>query len=83
MEGTLRAIEVTGTIDEHQRLHLDEPLPVSSSGRVRVIVLVSDEDPEDAEWLQSAARDPAFDFLADSGEDVYTLDDGRPFDDQG
>ncbi len=83
MGGTLRAIEVTGTVDERRQLRLDEPLPVASSGKVRVIVLISDEDPEEAEWLRSAANNPAFDFLGDPGEDVYTPEDGRPFGDQG
>jgi len=32
-------------------------------------------------WLRAAAANPAFDFLKDPEEDVYTLSDGRPFDD--
>ncbi len=33
------------------------------------------------EWLQAAAVNPAFDFLNEPEEDIYTLADGRPFDD--
>ena len=79
----MRAIEATGTVDERRQLHLDEPLPVTASGKVRVIVLISEEDAEDRDWLRAAAANPAFDFLKDPEEDVYTTDDGRPFGDQG
>ncbi len=41
------------------------------------------QDPEEREWLTEAARNPAFDFLSDSVEDMYSLADGRPFDEQG
>lgn len=81
----MRAIEVTGTVDENRRLHLDEPLPFTGSGKVRVIVLVTGEGPEngeEADWIRSASRNPAFDFLGDDEEDIYTVNDGRPFGDQ-
>ena len=83
MESTLRAIETTGTVDERQQLRLDKPLPVTASGKVRVIVLISEEDAEEREWMHAAAANPAFDFLQDPEEDLYTPDDGRPFDNQG
>lgn len=84
MEGALRAVEVTGTVDEQRRLHLDEPLPVNGPGRVRVIVLIPEEaNVEEREWLRAAAGNPAFGFLEDEEEDIYTLTDGRPFIDQG
>lgn len=80
MDGTLRAIEVEGTVDEQLRLHVDEPLPVGSPGRVRVLVLIPDvPGPEDQEWLRAAASNPAFDFLKHEDEDLYGLADGRPF----
>ncbi len=83
MESTLRAIETTGTVDERRQLSLDEPLPVTASGKVRVIILISEEDAEEKEWLRAAATNSAFDFLNDSEEDVYASDDGWPFGDQG
>ncbi len=39
--------------------------------------VTEDEWTED-EWLYAAARNPAFDFLADSREDIYFVDDGKP-----
>ena len=34
---------------------------------------------EETEWLHAAATNPAFDFLKDPEEDVYTLADGDRF----
>jgi hypothetical protein len=41
-----------------------------------------DDEWDEAEWLKAAASNPAFDYLKDAAEDIYTLDDGKPFDDQ-
>jgi hypothetical protein len=80
MPMALRAFELEGTVDEHRQLHLDQPVPVPGPSRVRVIILVlEDAEAEEREWLQAAARNPAFDFLHDPGEDRYTLEDGRPY----
>jgi hypothetical protein len=82
----IRAIETTGMIDEKSQLRLDAPLPLVGPSRVRVIVLITEEGPKEiseSEWLYAAATNPAFDFLKESEEDIYTLADGRPFDDQG
>ena len=38
---------------------------------------------DEKEWLQAAATNPAFDFLKEPEEDIYTLADGKPFYDQG
>lgn len=83
METTMTAIEMTGRIDEHHQLQLDNPLPVSGPMRVRVIVLYPiEEEWDEIEWLQAAAHNPAFDFLNDPAEDIYSLADGEPFRDE-
>lgn len=80
MEVALRAIETTGTIDEQRQLHLDSPLPISGPSRVRVIILIPEgTDVDEKEWLRAVATNPAFDFLNEPGEDVYSLTDGKPF----
>ncbi|MBM3887564.1 MAG: hypothetical protein FJ388_00395 [Verrucomicrobia bacterium] len=77
----MKAIEATGTVDERQQLHLDAPLPVGPS-RVRVIVLVPENgEMDETTWLHAAANDPAFDFLKDPAEDIYSPADGKPFHD--
>jgi hypothetical protein len=83
MEVTTRAIETMGIIDAQRRLVLDELLPVVGPTKVRVIILLSEEtDIDEMEWLRAAAANPAFDFLKEPEEDIYTLAAGRPFDDQ-
>ena len=80
MEIQMKAIEVEGTVDEEGQLHLDEPLTTLGPGRVRVILLSPEqEDGQEREWLSAAARNPAFDFLKDAKEDIYTFTDGKPF----
>ncbi len=83
MEDGMRAIEMTGTIDERRQLHLDGLLPVTGPQRVRVILLypVDDEWTEE-EWLKAAARNPAFAYLHEPQEDIYSATDGEPFRDE-
>ena len=76
----MRAIETTARINDARSLRLDEDLPESSRGTVRVIILFTDGDePSEAEWLRAASRSSVFSDLADPAEDIYTLDDGKPF----
>ncbi|MDZ7291230.1 MAG: hypothetical protein ONB44_15590 [candidate division KSB1 bacterium] len=81
----LRAVETSGTLNEPNRLQLDNALPIKAPCRVRVILLFAEngDDWNEAEWLKAAALNPAFDFLKDPAEDIYTLEDGRPFHDEG
>jgi hypothetical protein len=38
---------------------------------------------EQQEWLKMAATNPTFAFLNDPEEDIYTLEDGQPLNDEG
>ena len=79
MQTQMTAVELTGTIDENSQLHLDDKLPITGPKRVCVIVLTAaDEEISEEEWLKAASRNPAFQFLHDAGEDIYTLNDGKP-----
>ncbi len=83
MEDGMRAIEMTGTIDERRQLHLDGSLPVAGPQRVRVILLYPvDDEWNEEEWLKAAARNPAFSYLHEPQEDIYSATDGEPFRDQ-
>ncbi len=81
-----KAIETTGIV-EGRNLVLDDELPIYGPAKVRVIILLPVEeeagDIDEAEWMRIASADEAFDFLREPEEDVYTLEDGRPFHDQG
>ncbi len=83
MSAVMTAIEMTGTVDEHHELHLDGILPVVGPARVKVIVLYPLEtDIDEMEWLRAAACNPAFSYLREPEEDLYTLANGKPFDDE-
>ncbi len=83
MDTPMRAVEMTGTVDENSQLKLDGVVPMSGPKRVRVIILSSaDEEIDEKMWLQAAASNPAFAFLADPEEDIYSRTDGKPFDDK-
>lgn len=49
----MRAVEVTGVVDDQGNLSLDEPVPLIAQGVVRVIILyseqteASEQDPDD------------------------------------
>ena len=83
MEAKMTAIEMTGTVDEHHLLRLDDVLPIRGPMRVRVLVLYPlSEEWDETEWLHASANSPAFDFLRESAEDIYSSNDGKPFDDE-
>ena len=78
-----KAIETNAIVESGRRLRLDDTIPVPDRTRVRVIVLFpEDRDIDEQEWLRQAADNPAFDFLTDPAEDIYTAADGRLFRDQ-
>ena len=51
----MKAVEVMGTVNEEGQLCLDKPLTANKYTRVKVIVLLSDED--DEELTESAKED--------------------------
>jgi len=79
----MKAIEVAGHVDRCQVLHLDEPLDVIGPRRVRVLVLVPEDELSEAEWQRAAAKNPSFEFLHDPGEDIYSPTDGKPLSREG
>jgi hypothetical protein len=77
----MKAFETTGIIDEQHRLRLDSALPIAGPSRVRVIILINEEDDiSELEWRRAAVTNPVFDFLAHPEEDIYSPQDGKPFD---
>lgn len=80
-----QAIEATGIIDSQGYLQLDQPLSDAKAQRVRVIVLLAENDDTITEqfWLKAAATNPSFAFLEDTEEDIYTLNDGQPINYEG
>ena len=79
----MKAIEITSKTDKTGHLKINYKLNRSDSN-VRVLILFDEDSSETDEediWMSSISRNPAFDFLKDSSEDVYSLKDGEPFND--
>ena len=74
----MKAIELTGDIDEQHRLHANVPKELQA-GQVRLIVLLPEEDESGALWAIGIARQWSTE-LNDPREDIYTLQDGQPID---
>ena len=77
----MKAVEINATTDKNGFLKIDYPLKKKKS-KVRVIILFdekNDQTDEEQIWLQSISSNPAFDFLHDPAEDVYSIKDGEPF----
>ncbi len=73
----MRTIEATATF-EKGLLTLDQAVNLKNKEKVKLIILVSDEENEEKLWLDSVSKNPAFDFLKEPGEDIYTAEDGKP-----
>ena len=78
----MKAIETTGTIDKKGGLLLDSPLRIKEK-KVKMIILMPEENELEEEklWLTSISNNPAFDFLKDKEEDIYSIADGKPLND--
>jgi hypothetical protein len=74
----MEAIEKNIEFDEqgNSLLHLGKNF---SKRKAKVVVLFDDEDITEKEWLQFAMKGGAFDFLNDPAEDIYTMEDGVPY----
>ena len=74
----MKAIEVTGTVNNKGQLSLDEPLTVDKFTRVRVIVLLSDTDSKEEllESPQESFRQGWHDAVAGNTLPVSQLWDG-------
>ncbi len=74
----MKAIEIKGKVDKDGKLHLFQSLDIKNA-EVKVIILYPDAELEEQEWLSMISHNPTFSFLTDVKEDIYTLEDGKPF----
>ncbi|MDD3045894.1 MAG: hypothetical protein PHF33_10600 [Candidatus Delongbacteria bacterium] len=77
----MKAIEISSKTDRNGHLKIDYPLELSES-RVRVIILLEEKDrdfDDEKIWMKAVSNNPDFDFLKDKEEDIYSIDDGVPF----
>jgi len=79
----MKAIEINTKTDKQGHLKLNYQLN-KKDRKVRVIILIdeqSDDIDEEKEWINSIQSNPAFDFLKEPTENIYSLTDGEPFND--
>lgn len=79
----MKAIEINSKTDKSGHLKINYKLNRAESN-VRVLILLDDdfiEKDEEAIWKNSISNNPAFDFLKDSAEEIFSLKDGEPFND--
>ncbi len=78
----MKAIEIKSETDKNGYLKINYPLN-KTKRKVRVIILLEEDSDQDEEkiWRYSVAKNPAFDFLQEPDEDIYTINDGEPFHD--
>lgn len=79
----MKAIEIKAKTDKYGHLKINNPLKQNESD-VRVIILVDemkDDVDEEKLWMSAISSNPAFNFLNDEKEDIYSLTDGEPFSD--
>lgn len=74
----MKAIEKNIEFDEqgNSQIHLGKNF---SGRKAKVVVLFDEEEITEKEWLQLAMKGGAFDFLNDTAEDIYTMEDGIPY----
>ena len=79
----MRAIEINTMTDNFGHLKLDYPINKKDK-KVRVIILVdetTDYNDDETQWMKGISSNPAFDFLNEPSENIYTLKDGETFND--
>ena len=67
----LHAIEATGVLETNGMVRLDEASDLPAGTRAKAILLTSEDEIGESEWLRAISRNPAFDFLRDPSEDIY------------
>jgi hypothetical protein len=74
----MKAIEIKSKTDKSGHLKIDYQVG-KSDRNVRVLILVEESSDSDEEklWLDSISKNPAFDFLEEESEDIYSLKDGK------
>jgi hypothetical protein len=62
------AIETTGILNTQGQIQLDHPIPQEKDRFVRVILLMSEDELKEKNWLDTVSHNPSFAFLHDPEE---------------
>lgn len=77
----MKAIEVTGSVNSDGFIALDQPIVGTKPRRFRGILILPDTDITE-EWSPTAINASVRQYLDDPEEDIYTLEDGEPIEDE-
>ena len=81
----MKTLKLTGQVDQKGQLHAEVP-PEVPPGAVELLLLFANDEEDVDEfsdaWMNGVAREWAAE-LADTREDIYTLEDGEPLDRRG
>ena len=81
----MKTIETTGIINDSNIIKINENISVKYLNKsVRLFILLQDnekdtDDIDEQLWLKSVSKNSAFDFLHDEDENIYSITDGKPF----
>lgn len=81
MDKIKKAFEVDGLIDDKKRLLINEPLPIKGPKKVKVLILIEEDDLDEENFYKSLSENPSFNFLKEPEEDIYSIEDGKDFKD--
>ncbi len=73
-----KALQFTGVVSKENELLIDVPLPFSVNSRVKISIAMDNSDDEDIDFVAAFASDPANKDIFEE-PDLYTLEDGKPF----
>jgi hypothetical protein len=79
----MKAIEIDSKTDASGKLNIHYNLDIPNQ-KVRVLVLYDEFNnvqEEEKRWTEYVSKNPAFSFLREPEEDIYSLKDGEPFND--
>ena len=81
----MKTIETTGVINDSNIITINKNIAVKYLNKsVRLFILLQDnekdtDDIDEQLWLKIVSKNSAFDFLHDEDEDIYSITDGKPF----
>jgi hypothetical protein len=73
----MKAIEIETTANDKGKIEVQLSDNYINK-KVRIIIL-SEDAFEEEEWLHAITENPAFDFLNEPSENIYSLKDGKPY----
>jgi hypothetical protein len=74
----MKAIEIKAVTNSDGSIFL-EPTGLKGGISVRVLILSEEEELDEKNYLKFISNNPSLEFLNEPEENVYTIKDGKPF----